>query len=190
VPLRLAWSFVLANLSMKCHPATPADTVTAVTVAHEIQPEGRLWLRYFVDCNLENLVLSSPAVPQRTDGLWNTTCFELFLRQPGSSNYFEFNFSASSEWAAYRFDNYREGIADWDTQRPEIGDDASETHFALEATITLPPRGNGVWEASLSAVIHEPGDIKSYWALNHPKGPPDFHHRDCFALKLAPPVVL
>ena len=180
----------MAIISLHCHPETPADTVTAITVEYEIQPDGRLWLRYFIDCDLENLVLPSPADAQRTDGLWNTTCFELFLREPLSSRYFEFNFSSSSQWAAYGFDDYREGMADWDTPCPEIGNDASETHFALEATITLPPRGNGVWEASLSAIIHEHGDIKSYWALKHPEGPPDFHHRDCFALKLAPPEAL
>lgn len=180
----------MANLSMKCHPATPADTVTAITVEYEIQPAGRLWLRYFVDCDLENLVLPSPAEPQRTDGLWTTTCFELFLYQRDSPSYFEFNFSSSSEWAAYRFDDYREGMADWLTSTPEIYDDASDTHFALEATIVLPQSGAGHWKAALSAVIHERGDIKSYWALKHPPGEPDFHHRDCFALQLAPPEAL
>ena len=161
-----------------------------MTVEYEIQPDGKLWFRYFVDCDLENLVLPLPAEPQRTDGLWNTTCFELFLREPASSNYFEFNFSPSSQWAAYRFDGYRAGMADWETPEREIGNDASETHFALEATITLPHSGAGSWDASLSAVTHERGDIKSYWALNHPEGAPDFHHRDCFALKLAPPEAL
>ena len=187
---RLAWSFVLANLSMKCHPATLADTVTAITVEYEFQPEGKLWLRYFVDCDLENLILPVPVEPQRSDGLWTTTCFELFLRQPDSLGYFEFNFSSSSQWAAYRFDDYREGMTDWDTPRPEIGDDASDTHFALEATLALPQSGAGDWEVSFSAVIHERNDIKSYWALKHAAGKPDFHHRDCFALKLAPPVML
>lgn len=180
----------MAIISLHCHPETPADAVTAITVEYEIQPDGKLWLRYFADCDLENLILPPPAEVQRTDGLWNTTCFELFLRDPDSSRYFEFNFSSSSEWAAYRFDDYREGMADWDTPRPEIGCDASETHFALEATITLPQSETGVWEASLSTVIHECGDIKSYWAIKHPDGLPDFHHRDCFALKLAPPEVL
>jgi hypothetical protein len=188
--LRLAWSFDLANLSMKCHPATSADTVTAITVDYEIQPDGRLWLRYFIDCDLGNLVLPPAAEAKRTDGLWKTTCFELFLREPDSSRYFEFNFSPSSQWAAYRFDDYREGMADWHTPRPDISDDASDTHYALEAVITLPFSGNRGWEVSLSAVVHERGDIKSYWALNHRDGLPDFHHRDCFALKLAPPELL
>jgi hypothetical protein len=190
VPLRLAWSFVLANLSMKCHPATPADTVTAVTVEYEIQPEGRLWLRYFVDCEIDNLVLPLSVEPHRTAGLWNTTCFELYLRQPDSTSYFEFNFSPSSKWAAYRFDDYRNGMADWDTPAPEVYADASDTHYALEVTISLPQLETCAWDASLSIVIHERDDIKSYWALKHPAGKPDFHHRDCFALKLAAPEAL
>jgi hypothetical protein len=180
----------LAIISLHCHPETPADAVTAITVEYEFQPDGKLWLRYFVDCDLQNLVLPLPAAPQRADGLWNTTCFEFFLCEPASSNYCEFNFSPSSQWAAYRFERYRTGMADWETPEPEIGDDASDTHFALEATIALPQSASGVWEASLSAVIQERGDIKSYWAIKHPEGAPDFHHRDCFALKLAPPETL
>ncbi len=180
----------MAIISLRCHPATPAETVTEITVEYEIQPDGKLWLRYFVDCDIDNLALPLLAEPQRTDGLWKTSCFELFLRQPGSSSYFEFNFSPSSQWAAYRFDDYRESMTDWQTTMPEIYDDASETHFALETTCSLPGMGHKAWEASLSAVIHERGDVKSYWALEHPLGDPDFHHRDCFALKLAPPEAL
>jgi hypothetical protein len=180
----------LAIISLHCHPETPADTVTAITVEYEIQPDGRLWLRYFVDCDIENLVLPLSVEPHRTDGLWNTTCFELFLRQPGSPSYFEFNFSPSSLWAAYRFDDYRCGMADWEATTPDIYADASDTHYALEATISLPQLTVGFWEASLPVIIHERGDIKSYWALKYPLGDPDFHHRDCFALKLAPPEAL
>ena len=190
MPLRLAWSFVLANLSMKCHPATPADTVTGISVEFEIQPQDRLWLRYFVDCDIDNLALPMSVESRRIDELWHTTCFELFLRQPESPTYFEFNFSPSSEWAAYRFGDYREGMADWETPAPEIHADASDSHYALEATISLPKLDNGAWDAALCAVIRERGEIKSYWALKHPDGPPDFHHRDSITLKLAPPALL
>ena len=41
------------------------------------------------------------------------------------------------------------------------------------------------WGAiALSAVIETRDGAKSYWALKHPPGKPDFHHPDCFALKL------
>ena len=37
---------------------------------------------------------------------------------------------------------------------------------------------------ALAAVIEEVDGTKSYWALRHPPGKPDFHHPDCFALTL------
>ena len=40
---------------------------------------------------------------------------------------------------------------------------------------------------ALSAVIEELDGTKSYWALAHPPGKPDFHHPDCFALTLGAP---
>jgi hypothetical protein len=39
----------------------------------------------------------------------------------------------------------------------------------------------------LSAVIEETSGAKSYWALAHPPGRPDFHHADGFALMLDAP---
>ena len=41
-------------------------------------------------------------------------------------------------------------------------------------------------ELGISAVIEEQDGRLSYWALAHPPGKPDFHHRDCFALRLPP----
>jgi hypothetical protein len=37
---------------------------------------------------------------------------------------------------------------------------------------------------ALSAVIEDEDGVLSYWALKHPAGKPDFHHRDAFALEL------
>lgn len=42
-------------------------------------------------------------------------------------------------------------------------------------------------QIALSAVIEEKDGTKSYWALRHPPGKPDFHHPDCFALTLEAP---
>lgn len=39
--------------------------------------------------------------------------------------------------------------------------------------------------AGLTAVIEEAGGHKSYWALAHASGQPDFHKRSCFTLQLA-----
>lgn len=44
-------------------------------------------------------------------------------------------------------------------------------------------------EIAISAVIEETDGTKSYWALAHPAGKPDFHHPTCFAATLPPPEI-
>ncbi len=173
----------MANVSLICHSDTPPLTAAAITVASELQANGRLWLRYHVECALDSMVIGAPQRPERTDGLWTSTCFELFVAGRGDG-YCEYNFAPSSQWAAYSFSGYRADMQQLPMEPPEIGLDASASHIALEASLFLPCAPSII---GLSAVIHEEGDIKSYWALAHPPGKPDFHHPDCFVLHLAPP---
>jgi hypothetical protein len=173
---------------MTCHPQSAANTVEGVDVSVERGTSGRFWLRYYVDGPLNDLILPGPATPERTDGLWKTTCFEAFVKTGNGADYLELNFAPSSQWAAYRFEGYRQGMTNLPMANPpEIGNDAGEDNFALEAEFTLP----GYWadkplSLNLTAVIETVAG-KSYWALKHPPGAPDFHHKDCFALHLGAP---
>ena len=45
-----------------------------------------------------------PAEPARVDGLWQATCFEMFLKHDDDDAYREWNFAPSGEWAAYDFE--------------------------------------------------------------------------------------
>lgn len=178
----------IEEIALTCHPATPPFMADAIQVSLTRGEGGVLWLRYHVDCDLNALEIPTTLPPMRTDELWKTTCFELFVRRDGDEPYLEYNFAPSTQWAAYSFSGYRAGMTELMTYRPEINGDASETHFALEVEITLPDqwRDAAVW-IGLTAVIAESVDTKSYWSLVHPEGTPDFHHRDCFALYLEAP---
>ena len=46
----------------------------------------------------------------RRDNLWQSTCFECFLKGDGKEAYQEWNFSPSGDWAAYDFEAEREGM--------------------------------------------------------------------------------
>jgi hypothetical protein len=177
------------GIKLQSHTATLSTRVESIEVYAEWLAERKLWLRYHVEAPLEDLAIPGPVDPTRTNELWQTTCFEMFVRSPGGSNYGEYNFSISSQWAAYQFGVYRNGMTDLAVdQSPDIGVDASESHIALEATINLPsPWDTGAIEIALSAIIEETDGTKSYWALAHPPGAPDFHHPDCFTLTLAAP---
>src|SRR5207237_3690028 len=123
--------------------------------------------------------------PDRADDLWQTTCFEAFLRIPGEDGYREWNFAPSGAWAAYDFTAHREGRTDAEIPTPPyVRMEDNFTWWALGATIAVD--AERVWELGLSAVLEEKDGTKSYWALAHPAGgKPDFHAADCFAARLA-----
>ncbi|MBX3593090.1 MAG: DOMON-like domain-containing protein [Sphingomonas sp.] len=134
-----------------------------------------------------HLNLPEPASPSRTDGLWKRTCFELFVAGAGE-RYLEFNLSPSSRWAAYAFDRYRTGMRDLPMATdPQVEVTTRAGAIAVRAAIDLTGAGAGPLTIGLSAVIEEDDGTRSYWALRHPPGAPDFHHRDCFALELPAP---
>ncbi len=173
-----------------CHPATPASDVQSIKVIFARLEGNRFRAHYHVETRLDQIVRPAAAPSARTDGLWKTTCFEGFLRVPGCKAYIEYNASPSGQWAAYHFDDYRAGMTDLPVKiAPEIGNDASESHFALDVTYVLPDAWAGqALLIGLSAIIEEAGGTKSCWALAHPPGKPDFHHGDCFVCKLAAPL--
>jgi hypothetical protein len=169
--------------TLNCHPDTPSTEVDGISVSVEFQEAGKMWVRFHMDANLNALVLPLPVKPTRCDGLWQTTCFEVFIRRCGEAAYIELNFSPSGRWAAYAFSGYRSGMTDLPLPvSPILANDASESHFALEAEVILPPHWQNLpLDVALSAVVECQDASKSYWGLSHPPGTPDFHHSDCFA---------
>ena len=169
------------------HPDHPPRAIRDVTVDMERNREGQLSLWYMVFGDLNELWLPQVSEGARVDGLWRTTCFELFIREPEGNGYVEFNFSPSSDWAAYTFDSYRAGASNLELSgAPIISGCTFEGWYELHVT---PPSEVRAFAnlVNLTAVIEERDGTKSYWALSHPpEGPPDFHHPACFTLELPP----
>lgn len=185
VALKPVYPELVEGLPLLCHPDTPAKGVRAVQARIHWDDDGTR-ITVLIDADPESIVWPAPVKPYRADGLWQTTCFEFFHTGP-AGGYVEYNFSPSSQWAAYRFDGYRDGMAPLTIE-----------NFPPSSSWT--PDGQMIWvyaftgtqialpaSASLSAVIEETDGTKSYWALRHPPGQPDFHHPDCFALTLEAP---
>lgn len=121
--------------------------------------------------------------PTRKEDLWETTCFEAFLRITGEEGYREWNFAPSGDWAAYDFTSHRDGQIEADVAAPYVRVEDNMTWWALGATIAVD--ANAKWQVGLSAVLEEKDATKSYWALAHPEGDkPDFHAAACFAAHL------
>ena len=117
----------------------------------------------------------------RADGLWQTTCFELFVQVPGQPGYIELNLSPSERWNAYDFIAYREGMSERTFPRePVCAMRKGEALAIFDAAVPAPALPAAPWRLNMAAVIEEEGGAKSYWALAHPDGSPDFHDAACF----------
>ncbi|HWD67979.1 MAG TPA: DOMON-like domain-containing protein [Caulobacteraceae bacterium] len=170
------------------HPATPPGADIRIE-AELARFDGGLTLAYVITGEIGRLLVAAPAPPERTDGLWRTTCFEAFLQGAGGGPYVELNLAPSGRWAAYRFSAPREGMtAAMLAAPPRIGIGRSTTHFELQAKVDLGdfPPPQAPWRVGLSAVIEETDGRKSYFALAHPSGKPDFHDSRGFVLEVAP----
>jgi len=153
----------------------------------------RLRLRYVLEADPERVrVPPAAAHAGRADKLWSHTCFEAFVAVPLRPGYLELNFSPSGEWAAYRFDSYREGMLPAALHTvPRLAIRRSERGLELQAEVALSgteAAGSPRLRIALSAVVEDREGRLSYWALRHPPGRPDFHHPDSFALALELPA--
>ena len=143
----------------------------------------RLGVTYTVEGNLDNLVIPPPREPRIAERLWQHTCCEMFIARKAAAAYHEFNFSPSGEWAAYAFTGYRAGgTLCGEELAPRIVARRSASRLALECSVPFAGEGRVL---GLSAVMETLDGALSYWALRHPPGKPDFHHREAFALELA-----
>ncbi|MCW4461367.1 DOMON-like domain-containing protein [Sphingomonas sp. BT-65] len=169
---------------LNCHPDTPAAFVESVHVELAMTDSDDMLLTFYITPGAA-LAVPDPTSPGRADGLWQRTCCELFLKPEGGESYFEFNLSPSGQWAAYAFDGYRAGMRNLALPvDPHIELERQGAVFVLEADVDLAAIPAGRLTISLSAVVEEADGTKSYWALNHPPGKPDFHHPDGFVLAL------
>ena len=179
------------HLTLEPHADSRAPDIRIDAQAERTAGNG-LRLRFRVGGAVDEIVLPPRGPQRRADGLWRHSCFEAFVRAPGEAGYFEINLAPSGEWAAYRFSDYRMGMAEAEEVPPPAIDATAKTEsFELTATVELDAALGLLaampWQVGLSAVIEAKDGGLSHWALAHPEGQPDFHHRDCFALELPPP---
>jgi len=171
--------------SLARHPQSPSQSIRAIDVEVGKSKTGSLMLTFCLLGDISGLRVPESRSPGRADDLWLHTCFEAFVMAGEGSEYREFNFSPSGEWAAYVFQSYRNGGVLENELSPGIVVRKSMDRLELGAEISqdLLPQSRPL-RLGLSAVVEDVDGILSYWALRHPPGKPDFHHADAFALQL------
>ena len=173
------------------HPDSPSVLQSLEVELVRLAPR-RLLLRYFLGPGKDHIAWPIvPLKPRRLDQMWLHTCLEAFIRPEGEAGYYEINLLPSLHWAAYRFTDYRQGMriaAEVDRPHGEPSAYDAPEDYAFSMTLELARAAalpvDRPWLIGLSAIVEDKKGGKSWWALRHPPGPPDFHHRDCFAIEL------
>ena len=176
--------------TLQCHPDTPCSLAIKLSVTCLSLKNGDIHLKYHLEGDINQLFIPVLTPSTQADNLWKTSCFEAFIAVKGAPAYYEYNISPSSQWAAYRFADYRETSPWSKPQAPTI--QRLEHNKKLVICVTLPSSllpsnpHNKTLQLGLSSVIEDCHGNLSYWALTHRADKPDFHHRDSFSLNLNP----
>ena len=186
--------------SLLAHPDVPSVGVRRVAASAELAGPESFRFQYVLEADPQRVRIPAPVADAgRTDKLWTHTCFEAFVGIAEPPRYLELNFSPSGQWAAYRFDSYRQGMTPALDVAPRLALRRSAEGLELQAEVRL---GESLFfpvphpevpgcprvRIALTAVVEDREGRLSYWALRHPPGRPDFHHPESFSLVLELPV--
>ena len=168
------------------HPdsALLAATITARVGLERAQ---RVTLEYSLAGDLALLAIPPRACSGRAERLWEHTCFEAFIAPASGARYCELNFSPSTEWAAYAFDGYRQGMRPLELAvPPHVRVAETKNELRVTAGIELGGLADAPWpwRIGLTAVVEDRAGGRAYYALLHPRDKPDFHDAAAFTVLL------
>ena len=169
-------------LELICHAASPCLSVRGIKVELvRLTPAG-LRLSYLVTGDISQVRVPQPSTNTRQDELWRHTCAELFVAVPGEAGYSEFNFSPSTQWAAYSFSGYRQNMRVIEVRSSLVTLTKSASALRVDVQLALPAEiaAEPQLRVGLSMVIEELSGQCSYWALKHLSPMPDFHQLESF----------
>ncbi len=173
---------------MKKFCLTPFQPVAQAELNCQVSLDSHsLFLKYALNRHLDEVFLPTPKrAPERKWDLWESTCFEFFIKKSGAKNYLEFNFSPEHDWNLFFLSDVRvnEGEENSFTgDRLEFKSQRAGSLYTLEVAVRL--AGLKVFsglspmeeplEVGISTVIKKTSGELEYWALTHPEEEPDFH---------------
>ena len=179
--------------ALVAHPDFPSGAIDSIAVTLE-RHRDRLDLSFAVFGAIDDVawpgdrtdgaIAGEQADERRADDLWRHSCFEAFVASAGAPGYRELNLTTSGHWAAYAFDGYRAGMRSAsDVRLVEAGWRFGDRRADIWVSVAV-PHPHEDWACNVTAVVETKDGGKSYWALAHAPGAPDFHDRASFLATL------
>lgn len=170
------------------HPDHPAEGIHSIHVTLAPNASGGLTLQYTVSYRPASIRLPAAGDPLPRERLWAHTCCELFVAAEGETAYREFNFSPCGQWMRFDFSDYRERQVSGEGPAPTVTLVQEDDAFILTATLPSGALPVGPLSLALTVVIENRDGRLGYWALAHPPGKADFHHRAGFQARAELPA--
>lgn len=118
---------------------------------------------------------------ERSLNLWESTCFELFIKHPNEDAYLEFNFSPSGKWDAFEFDSYR--LPKILRRLEDVGCSITQSEHNLTIDLQLPKEWiNTEIIGNATAVIELKDESIHFFAYKHCETKADFHDQDSLVI--------
>lgn len=170
-------------IDLEPHPDSQVKAVKRICVGYDLRTED--WhLAFEVYGDIAQLELPPVHSVKLGQDLWQSSCFEMFIACTTHS-YRELNFAPDGRCAAADFAGYRRAptwLRDPVLAHAESWQDAQRYRIDLSLAGTArPDMANHV---GLCAIICDKSGAKSWWALQHEAGEPDFHHVSSFLIPL------
>lgn len=142
-----------------------------------------LRLRFELEGNLENLSWPDFEETRFVKGLWESTCFEIFLFDQFSEKYREWNFSPSGAYWCADYQSYRGRYEERvEVKKPSISAFHSDRESYLQVDFPLEDIHS---QLNLCCVLNF-NDGLQYYALQHSGQRPDFHRKQDAFLEFNP----
>jgi hypothetical protein len=156
----------------------------------DLKAEGPiLKLQFEISNNVDSVLLPEMANdPKRVIGLWESTCFEIFIKNPLSDSYYEFNFSPEGHWNCFYFNNPKEKLKECtNVAFPVSAVTIAPEHYRFSIEINTESLKEGFWsskemEFGLTTIIEDEKNNLSFWAIEHHDEAPNFHNFSSFKL--------
>jgi hypothetical protein len=130
------------------------------------------------------IVFSNEPRDGRFSGLWQQTCFEMFIQPEGGKSYYEINLTPQRAWNVFSFEDYRLPQPPAEFSGAELKSFSYEPG-KLRALFTLKGAQLEKVKASYCAVIVLKDTGVSYWSVKHADSKPNFHHFESFITERA-----
>jgi len=178
----------MSDLSFSLEPFSPGGPGLEVKITGNIGRQANsMTIRYDLRGKLGELAIPAADLPARRYGLWEETCFELFLGVKDSSQYWELNLSPGGHWNVYRFAAYRQGMQEEravPALKFRVQRQGDSVLLTLELDLDTIFPADRALEVGIAAVLKLARGGVSYWALTHGGPQADFHRRDSFIIQL------